>query len=86
MKTNPPTKTERFVSFFYDEVPPECITRKWHALAYHDYMRRRSVMVIWPFHYVLMFAFWISCAWDEYRHRPSWIDRRIREAIEKHNQ
>ncbi|WP_316348495.1 hypothetical protein [Desulfuromonas acetoxidans] len=66
-----------FVPFFYEQVSPQSNTRWWHARAYYDVRRRHVVMVIYPFHYLVLAAWWLNLRWSEYRHRESWIDRQI---------
>ena len=81
-----PTKLlSRLVALFYEAVPPEIHSRKWHALAYHDHRFRRHIMVAWPLHYIVRGFRWLEWQWDCYRHRPGWIDRHTAAAIEQHN-
>lgn len=38
-------------------------------------------MVLWPLHYVVMLAHWLGYQWDKYRHKPSWIDAMVKDAV-----
>jgi len=74
---------KRIGLIFYERNPEGCMSRWWHALAYRDYMRMQSVMVIWPFHYVVQLLCWLNLQWDVYRHRKSWIDRHVEAAVKR---
>lgn len=74
----------RLVAFFYEPVETGVHSRKWHAHAYYDHATRRRIMVAWPLHYALRAYRWLEMHWDNYRHRPGWIDRHAARAIERH--
>lgn len=59
------------------------MTPRWLAVAYRDYRRCETIMVLPPFHYLVSFAVWLLLQWDRYRHRDSWIDRRCKEAADR---
>lgn len=63
--------------FFVESVPEACASRRYHGLAYNDIMRRRRVMVLWPFNYLVCFAAWLDLVWCTFINRPSWIDREV---------
>lgn len=72
-----------FIEFFYERCPDCCYTRWWHGLAYHDIMRQKNVMVIYPFHWAVQFAWWLNMKWNQHRGKPSWIDELTIEAYRK---
>ena len=72
---------KRIIGLFYERCPNYCLTRRWMASAYFDYCTNQSLMVLWPFHYVVMFVHWIGYRWDRHRHKRSWIDRMVNEAV-----
>lgn len=65
-----------------DRVPEACATPWWMKLAYYDVCRREAVMVAWPLNYLVQVAWALNLAWSRYRHRPSWIDRRVAMQME----
>jgi hypothetical protein len=65
-------------SWFYEWVADGVSTRKHHALAVSSPMRLQHLMVVWPFHYLVRWLFWIDYRWNAYRTRPTFIEREIR--------
>jgi hypothetical protein len=56
---------------------------KWyHAKAYYDACTNRELMVIFPFHYLVMFIRFLSSKWSTYQNKPSWLDKQIKKGIE----
>ena len=68
-----------------DRSPDWCVTNWWMKCAYRDYARREAVMVAWPFNYVVQLAWMLNLAWSRYRHRKSWIDRKVEERMSSAN-
>ncbi len=63
---------------FYKRVHYACITPSYMAKAYYDVRRKEKVMVLFPFHYAVMFVWWLNLKWSCYRHKPSWIDKMVK--------
>jgi len=55
---------------------------RFMCLAYRDWYRDNSVFVLFPFHYIVMFMFYLNGKWSRYRGKPSWIDKKVVERIE----
>lgn len=72
----------RFKSLVHDRVPEGVMTKRWHAVAYRDHRTMQTVTVIWPFHWVVLFVWWLGFKWDKHRHRRSWIDKIVDAARE----
>ena len=81
MKTqNAGVATDRLhalVRFFFECVPTCCYTKWWHGHAFYDARRNRNVMVIYPLHWVVNFAWWLNWKWFSHRHKETWIDRMV---------
>jgi hypothetical protein len=77
------TMKNKFIRFFYEQVPPGVMTQRHHARAYADHMRMCTVMVIWPLHWIVQLVHWIGYCWDRHRHRPSWIDVMVCQAVKE---
>lgn len=60
-----------------DDTPEGCRAPFWMACAYWRYEDRRLVMVAWPLHYLWQAARWLEWHWNNYRHKPSWLDAEI---------
>lgn len=73
----------KIINIFYERLPEGVRSRRWHGVAYRDWMNLTSVMVIWPFHWVVQFFYWIGYCWDRHRHRPSWIDNMVEQAVKR---
>ena len=71
------------LSVFYERLGRHIRRRWWMAVAYYDWMRDEEVNVIFPFHYAVMFAWWLNMKWCKYKGEPSWIDKQIIAAFEK---
>lgn len=71
------------LTLVYARVPEYCQSPAWLALAYRDYARMESVMVLPPFHHAVQFAHWLRWQWDRYRFRDSWIDRHTKATIDR---
>lgn len=74
---------KRLLNYFFDEVSEGYETRRYQALAYRCIRRRKSVMVLWPFHYAVRLVAWLGWKWEDYRHQDSWVDRSNRLAYER---
>ena len=68
-----------------DRTPDWCMTNWWMKCAYRDYARREAVMVAWPMNYLVQAAWMANLAWSRYRHRKSWIDRKVEERMSSAN-
>ena len=33
---------------------------------------------MFPFHYLVTFCWWINYYWNSYRHKPTWIDKKLK--------
>ena len=55
----------------------------WMAVAYYDWMRDEEVNVIFPFHYFVVFSWWLNMKWCKYKGKPSWIDKQIIAAFDR---
>jgi hypothetical protein len=75
---NTKTKFPRLKAFFYEAVPREIKTRWYHARAYYRAETNHVIMVLWPFHHLVAFAWWLNWKLASYLHRPSWIDRALK--------
>jgi hypothetical protein len=73
------------MSVFFARVRDFFVTPRWMAAAYYDRARREVVMVMWPFHYAVQFAWWLNLKWSAYRHKKSWVDRMVDAQRQKRN-
>ena len=69
----------RFKRFFYERVSQACRPQWHHGRAYYDPRYDINVAVIYPFHWVVQFAWWLNLKWSYHRGKPSWIDLYLRE-------
>lgn len=69
------------LKLIYQRLNKGCIRPGWMAVAYFDWMRCQEVCVLFPFHYLVMFGWWLNFKWCKYRSKPSWIDRQVVAAI-----
>ena len=76
----------KLISIFYQRVSEGYIRPKWMAKAYHDWIRSQEIFVLFPFHYLVMFAWWLNFKWCFYRSKPSWIDKQVIKAVRKINE
>ncbi len=74
---------KRLISIFYERCPMVCKTRPYQAVAYRDYERLETVMVLWPFHWIFLFVHWIAFRWCKHRMGKSWIDRMVDAAVKQ---
>jgi hypothetical protein len=70
------------VPIFYERVRHGLYRRWWMASAYYDWHLDNEVNVIFPLHYLVMFAWWSNQKWCKYKNKPSWIDKQVAAAIE----
>ena len=66
-------------NIFFERVDDWFMDRPWMAMAYYDYPRGQRVMVMFPFHYVVRFVWWLNYLWNRFRHKESWIDKLAKE-------
>lgn len=66
-------------AILFVRVPDCCVTPWWMKSAYYDVRRNEVVMVAWPLNYLVQLAWMANLAWSRYRHRPSWIDKKLNE-------
>ena len=71
------------LSIFYERIGRHIKRRWWMATAYYDWMRDKEVNVIFPLHYIVMFAWLVNMRWCKYKGKPSWIDKQIIAALDK---
>jgi len=51
------------------------------ARAYYDYQSDQKVMVMFLFHYLITFCWWVNYYWNTYRHKPTWIDKKLKKRV-----
>ena len=66
---------KKIKDFFYYANHDFCYTKWWQGVAYEEHQRNKRIMVIYPFNYPVMFAWWVNMKWNDHRHKPSWINR-----------
>lgn len=72
------------MNIFYERVS-RCYKRRWWmANAYYDWYSDQEVNVIFPLHYLVMFGWWLNMKWCAYKGKPSWIDKQVVAARDKH--
>lgn len=65
------------IPFFYEFCQRDCYSKPWQGRAYYDASRNRYLMVLYPFHWLVAFAYWVNCQWSHHRHQESWIDKEL---------
>lgn len=69
------------MKLFYERIGCEFRTRPYQCRAYYSVEHNQNVMVLFPFHYAVQFAWWLNMQWSRYRYRKSWIDTQIKAGI-----
>jgi hypothetical protein len=75
-------KASSRVPWLYEWVDEGVMPRRLHARAYASFMTYRMLMVLWPFHYVVIAVMWFDYKWNAYRTSATIIDKEIRRAME----
>jgi hypothetical protein len=74
-----------WMKIFIERISRAIKSRKYQAMAYFDWEKDQCVMVLWPFHYLVMLVWWMNLRWCKYKHKPSWIDKQVIAAMDKQN-
>lgn len=75
---------KRLASYLYEWKPGHIRPKRYHAVAFHSPWRKyEALMVLYPFHYLVMFTYWLNMKWCLHCGKPSWIDKMIIEAIKE---
>lgn len=67
------------MNILFEKINPNIVPKWWMCRAYYDYQSDRKVMVMFPFHYLVAFCWWINYYWNSYRHKPTWIDKKLKK-------
>lgn len=71
------SRLSRFLEIFYEKIPTHQVSKWWQCKAFYSFRKNKDLMVIFPFHYVVNFFWWLNLRWSIYSHKPSWIDQEI---------
>ena len=57
---------------------------QWHMKKVcNDYKRPEALWVAFPLNYMVSFALWLEFKWQVFRHKPTWIDKKVRQLTEE---